>query len=58
MTKKLKPIPKFASEAEERAFWEDESERHDGILRLEQGEARHLPQSSALDQRTLSRETR
>ncbi len=22
MTEKLKPIPKFASEAEERAFWE------------------------------------
>jgi predicted DNA binding CopG/RHH family protein len=25
MKKKLKPIPKFKSEAEERAFWEDES---------------------------------
>jgi hypothetical protein len=45
---KLKPIPAFKTEAEERKFWES----HD--CRLEQGRARALSKAEAFDYRDFN----
>ena len=48
MSKQLKPVPEFANEAEERAFWEAPGERQHGVRGLEQGKGGDVSQTEAI----------